>query len=396
MQKDSCVKCLFRMGIAIFISYLSVAIALPVISVYVGQKLGLPNWMGGLAVGIAFISTIFSRSYAGNFADTRSTKKCAMLGLVIYMSAAGICLASACPGLPRPAAYAILLCGRLLLGLGESMTLTGIINWHFALIGPQHSGKVLSVAGMAMYGAFAVGGPIGLTVYEDYGFILLMGLSLILPLAGGGLLANARAVLPEKKTAPRKSFLRIIHMIWQQGAVVGLQGVGFAVLGAFISLYFKSNGWPYAGFGLSCFGFGFVISRILFGALPDKIGGVRLAFYSLAVELAGQTLLWLAPDVYTALAGSLLTGLGCSMIFPAMGVEVVKRVPSELRGTAFGGFAAFQDLAYAVSAPLTGGLADRLGYPVVFMVGAIAAALGILFTISMRMESTRQEPVKEY
>lgn len=83
----------------------------------------------------------------------------------------------------------------------------------------------------------------------------------------------------------------------------------------------------------SLFGIGFVISRILFSSLPDKIGGVKVALVSLVVETVGQSLLWLAPHYSLALIGALLTGLGCSMIYPAMGVEVIKQIRPEQRGT---------------------------------------------------------------
>jgi len=371
------------MGAAVFISYLSVALALPVISVYVRSEFGFDNWLGGVAVGVAFISTILSRNHAGFFADVISPKKCTMGGLFCYMIAAAICLFSTSPWLAKPVAYAVLIAGRLVLGLGESMTLVGLTSWHLSLIGPQRSGKILSILGMAMYGAFAVGGPIGLSVYGKYGFAALMCISFLLPLAGGMLLIRTKDILPQKNIPQQRAFFGIIQSIWKQGAVVCLQGVGFAVLGAFISLYFKSKGWPFAGLGLTCFGTGFVLSRILFGSLPDKMGGTRLAMYSLMCELTGQILLWAAPNVYTALTGAFLTGLGCSMIFPAMGVEVIKRVPKELRGTAFGGFAAFQDLAYAFSAPLAGFLADVSGYSSVFFAGAMAAAIGGIITVSM-------------
>ena len=58
--------------------------------------------------------------------------------------------------------YAVLIAGRLLLGLGESLTMVGMISWAIGLMGPARSGKVISLVGTGMYGAFAVGGPLGL------------------------------------------------------------------------------------------------------------------------------------------------------------------------------------------------------------------------------------------
>ena len=78
-----------------------------------------------------------------------------------------------------------------------------------------------------------------------------------------------------------------------------------------------------------------------------------------------------------ALLGAFLTGLGCSMVFPSMGLVAVKVVPPQLRATAIGGFAAFQDLAYGATGPVLGVLADHAGYSPVFLIGGVAATVGI-------------------
>jgi len=359
----------------LFLSYLAVAMSLPAVPVHVVQGLGFSNAFGGLAVGIAFLSTILTRAYAGARSDRRGAKFSMQQGLILYAVAGMTCMASSWSSLPAEGAYAVLIVGRLLLGLGESLAMVGMVSWSIGLMGQARSGKVLSLVGMGMYGAFAAGGPLGLWLLSELGFAGLMGVCTVLPLLGLIAIHRMPGVAPH--AGQREPLGKIIGRIWRAGAAVGLQGVGFAALGAFFSLYFLSRGWPYAGLGLTCFGVGFVLIRILCGHLPDKIGGTRVAIVSLVVEACGQFLLWLAPGPELALLGALLTGLGCSMVFPAMGSEVVKQMPPQLRGTAIGGFAAFQDLAYGATGPLVGLLADSSGYAVVFLVGGLAATLGL-------------------
>ena len=374
--------------LALFLSYLCVGMSLPVTSVYVTTRLGFGNALAGLAVGIAFASTIATRGMAGRLSDRRGGKYCTIRGLWVYALAGLVGLAANWPALAPLAAYGVLIVGRLLLGVGESMTLLGLLAWGFGIMGPQRSGRVFGLVGMGIFGAFAAGSPIGLAVFDWAGFAAVMAACALVPLLGLAMVLPVAGVAPHPGERP--SFLRIVGRIWELGLVVGFQGVGFAAIGAFMPLLFLHQGWPHAGLGLTCFGGAFVLVRVLFGHLPDRIGGIRVALVSMAVEAVGQYLLWTAATPGMALAGAFLTGLGCSLVFPAMGIEVVRRVPPHLRGTASGGFAAFQDLAYGLTGPVTGLLADRFGYSVVFLIGGLAASLGFALVIAIARQAREQ------
>ena len=368
---------------SVFLVMSVIGFGLSVVPLFVHDRLGFGPLVVGASVGIQFLATVLTRARAGRIADERGGAASLRIGAAVCAgSGLALVAASSVPEAPGWVRLAVLVAGRLALGFGESQLIVGALSWGIALVGPARSGRVLAWVGMAMYGALGAGAPVGLWL-DQAGGLGLVGVATVgLPLAGLALSGALRTVAPSGGLRP--GFMTVLGSIWRHGAVVALQGVGFAAIGAFVTLDFAAHGWARPGLALSAFGLAFVLLRIVGGGLPDRIGGYPVAIASLAVEACGQAVLFAAPNGWVALAGAAITGAGCSMVFPSLGVEIVRRIGAGSRGTALGGFAAFQDVAYGLTGPVAGLLAEGFGLRSVFALGTVAALAGLAGTVRLR------------
>jgi predicted MFS family arabinose efflux permease len=160
-------------------------------------------------------------------------------------------------------------------------------------------------------------------------------------------------------------------------------------MAGFLAIDYAAQGWEGAGLALSAFAFAFILVRLFLAHLPDRLGGLPVACVSLVLEGVGQLLIWLAPTPALALCGSALSGLGFSLVFPAMGVLATGRVAPSHRGRAVGNYVAFFDLALGLTGPASGFLGATWGYPSIFLAGAVSVALALLALLGVAREQKR-------
>src|SRR6202789_378810 len=286
---------------ALFCGYLAVGLPLPVIPLFIHEKLGFSNLIVGLVIGIQFLATVLTRGYAGRVTDQQGGKRAALQGAGFSALGGALYMIAALPGMSSGVSLGVVVAGRLAAGLGESQFVTGCVSWSIASVGPQRAGMSMSWTGIAMFAALAIGAPIGMALYRTYGLETAMVACIVAPL-----IAMVIALRERSYTNPageRLPFSRVLGQIWREGLGLMLQGVGLSGLTAFASLYFAARSWGHAGLVMTAFGIGFIFVRMALGHLPDRMGGYRVALCSLVIEAAGQAMLWGAPNVFPPLAG---------------------------------------------------------------------------------------------
>lgn len=377
-----------------FISFLCIGLPIAVLPGYVIYDLGYSSVFAGIVIGTQYFSTLLSRPMSGSLADRLGARQAVIYGLA-GCSVSGLLTLLATSLVAYPlASLLVLLVARAVLGVSQGLVGTGSISWAIGRVGSENTARVISWNGIASYGGVALGAPLGVLMVAQLGLWSLGGVIAVLA-AGAFLLARLQIPSPIIQ-GTRLPFRNVFLSVAPNGVALALGSIGFGTLATFITLYYDSLGWNNAAYCLSAFGGAFILARLFFSSIIKKRGGYRVATVCLLIESFGLLLIWMAPTPWVTLCGAALTGFGLSLVYPALGVEVITRIPAASRSSALGAYAVFFDLALGIAGPLMGLIAGYTGFGAIFMVAAGMALAGMLLSLLlMRRErkSLRSTPL---
>lgn len=361
--------------------YLAIGLPLAILPTHVHFQMGFSTAFAGLVISIQYIATFLSRPWAGHISDHSGAKVSVLWGMAACTLSGALLVFAALLHSAPWMSMAVLISSRLALGVGESLGSTGATLWGISSAGPEFTAKVISFNGISTYGAMALGAPLGVILENRWGLgsigfltMAICALSLFFAVCKHAVPVVAGEHLP---------FRSVLGRVAPHGIGLALGGVGYSVLATFVTLFYVSRHWEGAALCLTAFGVAFITARLLFIETINRFGGFPVAMTCLAVESLGVLILWLAGSPWTALSGAALTGFGFSLVFPAIGVEAVRRVPEKNRGTALGVYTGFSDVSFFLVGPIAGAVIGAFGYANVFLFAllSVVASLGIVIVL---------------
>ena len=136
---------------AVSAGFIVIGVALPVLPLHVHDDLGFGTVVVGLVAGSQFAASLFSRVWAGSFADRRGPKRGVAVGLLGAAAAGVLYLASLAFTDAPVISVAVLLVGRAVLGAAESFIITGGVSWAMGWSSPVRPARSLPGSGQPCF-----------------------------------------------------------------------------------------------------------------------------------------------------------------------------------------------------------------------------------------------------
>ena len=343
---------------ATFLGFLGIGAVLPALGPHVRYDLGGSDQTVGLVIGVFSFVALAGRLFSGPLADRRGRKISFLTGL--------FCCALAGAAYLVPLGITGAYLGRILQGLGEACLYTGAAAWAVELAGIERSGQALGYLSSGIWGGISAGPVVGAWLGP---FERAAMLQVAAALAGFAVLTRVpEDYQPAEHHGPRRWLPRSLIA---PGITTGFVNVHYPVVTGFLILHLARHGdsgraafSAYAGMVL--------LSRFFLGGLPDRMqpaitfyGGIMAMAVGLAAIASGPSPVW-------AIGATGLLGLGFSFPWSSIATTVLRRTPSNERGSAVGFLSAFYDLFVGMSSFAAGWVANHFGYAAAFGLAAVA------------------------
>jgi MFS family permease len=362
-----------------FCGMVAVGAVLPVLPHYVDGPLGGGKIEVGIVIGCYAITGLLLRPFAGRFADRRGRRSTVIVGSLLSALAGLLYL--------LPLGIGGLIGARLVLGAGEGTVFTAGSAWIVDLAPAERRGRVIGLYGLAVWGGLSAGPLFGELIQHGAGYKAVWVFAAAAPLLGA--VIASRVTDPFRPRAPEAhQHQRLIAgEAIRPGVALALGSIGYAAVASFVVLHLDDRGVGHGALVFGAFATMVVLTRLVGGNLPDRIGPARVATAAALVEAVGLATIAVAQTLPVALLGALAMGAAFSLLYPSLSLIVVNQVPEARRGAALGTFTAFFDAGVGLGAPLAGVAAALTSYEGAFLLAAavaVASATMIALAVAPR------------
>jgi len=360
-----------------FAYFVSVGVLIPTLPRYVEGPLGGGHVAVGVIVGAFAVTAVLTRPYVGRLGDRRGRR--------ILMVSGAACVALATLGYVAAQSLAPLLLLRALTGVGEALFYVGAASAVNDLAPQGRRGEALSLFSLALFSGIAAGPVIGEIVLDGMSFSAVWVVS-----AGAGFVAAAIGILVPETRAEQHMGIgsrRLLHPAGLlPGAALATSVWGLSGFNAFVPLYALDLGMSGSRLAFVVFAVIVLSIRSIGRRIPDRLGPLRTARFSLGVTALGLMTIGLWGTPAGLFGGTAVLAMGQGLAFPALMTLAVEAAPPSERGSVIGTFTAFFDLAFGLGAVSLGAVSELLGYSGLFVTaGLIAfAGMGLMMVVSRR------------
>lgn len=366
---------------ATFCGLVAVGSVLPVLPRYIHGPLDSGDVAVGIVIGSYAVTGLLLRPVAGRLADTRGRKPTVVAGALLVALSGLLYLPSL--------GIAGLVVARLILGAGEGAVYTAGSAWIVDLAPEERRGRVLGLYGLAVWGGLSVGPLLGEVLLNLGGYTAVWIAAGALPLLGAVIALSARD--PFVALTHAEPHPLIAPEAVGPGFAIALASFGYAAVATFIVLHLESRGVGHGATVFAAFAAMIVLTRLLFGDLPDRRGAAPVAVAATVGEAGGLLLIAVAHSLPVALAGGMAMGAAFSLLNPSLMLIALGRVTQQARGAAMGTYTAFFDAGVGLGAPIAGVVAALTSYEGAFVFAA-AVCLTSALTVLAHLRPGRPAP----
>ena len=359
---------------ATFCGLVAVGAVLPVLPRYIHGPLDSGDLAVGVVIGAYAVTGLLLRPVAGRLADTRGRKPTVLVGTALVALSGLLYLPSL--------GIAGLIAARLVLGAGEGGVYTAGSAWIVDLAPEERRGRVLGLYGLAVWGGLSVGPLVGELLLDLGGYTAVWIAAAVLPMVGALIALSARdPFVPQRHAEPHPL---IAPEAVGPGFAIALASFGYAALATFVVLHLEARGVGNGATVFAAFAAMIVLTRLVIGDLPDRVGAAPVAIAATLGEAVGLLLIALAQSLPVALAGGLVMGAAFSLLNPSLMLIALGRVSQQARGAAMGTYTAFFDAGVGLGAPLAGLVAALTDYEEAFLFAALVCVASSLMIAMQR------------